>query len=318
MARGRAHAATTEQPVLEPRARTPQRLLTTLLGDYWLDSGAMVPSAAWVELIMEFGTTSAATRAALARSTRRDLLRTEKRGRNTFYAVTRPTRDRLREGARRILTFGRHSEEWDGQWTVVAFSLPEADRSLRHALTSRLRWIGLAPLYDGLWVSPRVPAATARAALAELDVQTATVLRADEPDAAGGLRPMLAAWSLERIHESYEAFLGAHAGLLAAVRTGAIDPAEALIARTTVMDEFRRFHRMDPNIPEGRMPAGWLRKDAVGMFTELYDSLGPPALARVREIIAAHSPEAAASIDLHTVADAERWGAVSLEPAVEA
>ena len=39
---------------------------------------------------------------------------------------------------------------------LVAFSIPEQNRAARDSLRKQLRWLGFAPLYDGLWVSPAI------------------------------------------------------------------------------------------------------------------------------------------------------------------
>ncbi|WP_326709836.1 MULTISPECIES: hypothetical protein [unclassified Streptomyces] len=36
---------------------------------------------------------------------------------------------------------------------MAAFSIPEQQRHVRHRVRSYLRWLGFAPLFDGLWVS---------------------------------------------------------------------------------------------------------------------------------------------------------------------
>lgn len=66
----------------------PQRLLITLLGDYWYDHGEHIPSAALVQLLAEFGVSDAGSRAALSRLARRGLLVSSKSGRRTFYGLS--------------------------------------------------------------------------------------------------------------------------------------------------------------------------------------------------------------------------------------
>ncbi|MEO3842923.1 hypothetical protein [Streptomyces sp. B22F1] len=59
----------------------------------------------------------------------------------------------LRDGLRK-LEAEVVDREWDGRWTLLAFSVPETRRADRHALRTRLGWAGFAPLRSGLWVSP--------------------------------------------------------------------------------------------------------------------------------------------------------------------
>ncbi len=141
-------------------AQRPPRLLLTLLGDYWWRRTESLPSAALVALLAEFGVSDSAARAALSRLTRNQLLVTSKSGRRTVVRLSARAAEILDEGGRHIFSFGRTVEPWDGMWSLVAFSIPEHNRAARDALRKQLRWLGFAPLYDGLsWHhhSHRVP-----------------------------------------------------------------------------------------------------------------------------------------------------------------
>ena len=149
------------EPWMSPgaTAQRPPRLLLTLLGDYWWQRTEPLPSAAIVALLAEFGVSDSAARAALSRLTRNGLLVTSKSGRRTFSRLSSRAATILDDGARRIFSFGAANQPWDGMWSLVAFSIPEDNRAARDALRKQLRWRGFAPLYDGLWVSPRDHAA---------------------------------------------------------------------------------------------------------------------------------------------------------------
>jgi hypothetical protein len=122
----------------------------------------------------------------VSRLTRRGLLATSRYGRNTYYGLTGRAVRVLEAGRRRIMSFGECSGDWDGRWTVAAFSLPEERRDLRHALRVQLRWLGFGPLYDGMWVSPRASAGETREMLDTFKITNATVLRAREPGGSAG------------------------------------------------------------------------------------------------------------------------------------
>ena len=68
---------------------------------------------------------------------------------------------------------------------------------------------------------------------------------------------------------------------------------EALIARTRVMDEWRAFPGLDPDLPAELLPSAWPRAPARELFIGCYDLLGPLAAWRVRQIITRYSPELA-------------------------
>src|SRR5436305_4241708 len=156
----------------------PPRLLLTLLGDYWWRRTEPLPSAALVALLAEFGVSDSAARAALSRLTRNQLLVTAKSGRRTVVRLSGRAARILDDGGRQIFSFGQTSQPWDGMWSLVAFSIPERHRAARDSLRKQLRWLGFAPLYDGLWVAPRDRTAEVITQLAELGITTATAFRA--------------------------------------------------------------------------------------------------------------------------------------------
>ncbi|MCX7523291.1 PaaX family transcriptional regulator [Microbacterium sp. STN6] len=279
----------------------PQHLLLTLLGDYWMSDGAIVPSGALVDLLSEFGITQTGARAALSRLSKRGLLSSNKEGRRTFYRLTEHARHVLTTGLERIVSFGADPQPWDGQWTCVAFSVPEQQRTRRHQLRVRLRWLGFAPLYDGVWVSPRSRAGEATSVLEELSVGAATVLVG--PELASGTeygRP-IDAWDLSGVREQYLAFIERMRPIRSRLAAGDVSGSEALQARTRVMDEWRWMPNADPELPDELLPREWPRADARALFRSVYDGLGEPAAARVREIVSCHAPEFAEHVSAHTV-----------------
>lgn len=278
-----------------PRVQTganPQHLIVTLLGDYWSGRKEHLPSAVLVALANEFDITSTSARAALSRLARRGLLDSTKAGRRTFYGLTPRAEQVLDEGFRRIVTFGLDEAPWDESWVVVIFSVPEDQRDVRHVLRTRLRWLGFAPLYDGSWVSPRADPAGATALLDELGVASATVLVARVAHALNGGDP-LSAWDLDALRTSYDEFIATFEPLLERAGRGQVDAAEALVARTHVMDVWRQFPSLDPELPEAALPGGWPRRRAQQIFADVYDALGPLAVLRVQQILAGHAPELA-------------------------
>jgi phenylacetic acid degradation operon negative regulatory protein len=302
-----------------PVAQRPPRLLLTLLGDYWWQRTEPLPSAVIVALLAEFGVSDSAARAALSRLTRNGLLVTSRSGRRTFVRLSSHAADVLDDGARRIFSFGAGGTPWDGMWSLVAFSIPEQHRSARDELRKALRWLGFAPLYDGLWVSPRDHADDVIGRLSDLGITTATAFRATalpavtvapaDPDVdgatgmAGAISDIPArAWDLAGLRDRYQEFT-AYASLLRdQTQADEISTADALVARTRVMNEWRAFPAMDPDLPDELLPQAWPRAAARELFIACYDLLGPLAARRVRQIICRYSPDLAVRAAYHSSA----------------
>ncbi len=281
-------------------AQRPPRLLLTLLGDYWWQQTEPLPSAALVALLAEFGVSDSAARAALSRLTRNRLLVTSKSGRRTFVRLSGRAARILDEGARRIFSFGGTTWPWDGEWSLVAFSIPEHNRSARDALRKQLRWLGFAPLYDGVWVSPRDHATEVVQRLTELGITTATAFRATTAPGISLEGLPQRAWDLENLQAKYDHFITSAAALRDRILAGQVSPVAGLVARTQVMDEWRAFPGLDPDLPNELLPAAWPRSAARELFITTYDLLGPLAAHRVRQIIARYAPELATAVAYHS------------------
>ena len=277
----------------------PQHLLLTLLGDYFLDATEHIPSASLVSLLGEFGITSAGSRAALSRLSRRGLLSSAKTGRHTAYRLTEKAAAVLRGAAIHILRFGAVERPWAGLWTVVAFSVPEEERQLRPALRARLRWLGFGPLYDGLWISPHPPTAEIEQVLRELDIRASTVFVGEILERAGGAAPV-AAWDLDQLRRVYTDFIGEFGPLRQRVLAGEVGAAEGLVARTLIMDRWRPMPNLDPELPRALLPGDWPRGAARRVFVDIYDGLGALAELRVRQILAECPGPAAPLASHHT------------------
>jgi phenylacetic acid degradation operon negative regulatory protein len=276
--------------MVEPTAERTSQLLTTLLGDYWFTAGARgdhIPSAALAAVLAEFGVGAEATRAALSRSSRRGRLEGARTGRTTAYRLAPAVRDRALVLSRRLMGFGAEPVAWDGMWTCVAFSVPESDRPRRLALRRRLRALGFGALFDGLWISPRAPVDEVDAALRELDIADAAVLRVTEVPRDGGA-DLLSAWDLDTLRERYDAFVALLGRVAPRLAAGEIGSAEALITRTEVLAAWRDLVAADPALPDELLPDDWPLPAARRAFVAVYDDLGPLAEARVRQLIAPH------------------------------
>jgi len=291
-----------------PRAQvgpSPQHLLATVLGEYLDSSDADLPSAAVVAVLREFDITEASARAALSRLTKRGLVAARRRGRPAVYHLTPQAIARHRSRMNQFLTFGERPPEWTGDWTVVTFSLPESrqarqpGQAQRHDVRRTLGALGFVRLYDSVWIKPGRDLAGANEAMREVlgdnRHERWSVMRARFDDEAGPHGPT-AAYDLEGLAAAYSTFIDRYAPLLAPIRDGTVSAAEALVARTSLMDAWRTFADSDPDLPEHLLPAPWPRRAAREVFLEIHSALGPLAEARLIEIARPHWPEAASWI----------------------
>lgn len=65
-----------------------------------------------------------------------------------------------RGGSKKVLEYNidemklKHPRRWDGKWHIVMFDIPEHKKIARHALSRKVRELGLYPLQKSVLVSP--------------------------------------------------------------------------------------------------------------------------------------------------------------------
>jgi len=232
------------------------------------------------------------------------VLEASRHGRHSSYRLTEAAAAHLAAGGRWVVASTGRAHPWDGQWTLVAFSLPQDGSVQRRALRGQLRWLGYAPLYDALWISPHGLTDKAKAQLKQLTLGTMTVFRSRQVElGASTTRDPLEAWDIAAIAHEYETFILRWNSALPGIRSGKLRGAEAVRARTEIMDTYRRFAILDPQLPIRLLPAGWLREPAAGVFAAVYDGLADAAQEHVRAVAARFTDQPPRGIKAHTVAD---------------
>lgn len=227
-----------------------------------------------IELLGLLGVSSQAARSTLSRMSKQGWLKPQRRGRNSLYALTPKGRRLLEEGAQRI--FEPRRQEWDGQWRVVVYSLPERKRDLRETIRRRLSWLGFGPLAPGMWVSPHDRHTELGALLDDLHARRYVqcfVGRWLSDLSCGDL--VARCWNLGDLNQRYAAFLRKWEPELQSceerLSTGnALRPDDCFVRRFWIIHEYSTFPRSDPNLPAELLPEGWLGDRATLVFREYH------------------------------------------------
>lgn len=266
----------------------PQYLLVTLFGDFWPGLVVDLPSAGLVALLLEFDVTPSGARSALSRLSARGVIEASKIGRNTFY---RPSEDVVSVGIRslpRIFEFASEDDgaEWDGTWTLVAFSIPEEQRHLRSPLRSKLRWHRYAPLQDGVWISAGAPTDDLLRDVEEIPDEYLTVFNSTAiPAGTVRARGPVDVDEMQSLGTEYEDFIDEYGAILERANRGLVSPRQAFLDRVRLMSSWRGFYRADPRLPKPLLPESWRRREAGEVFLATYQALGPLAEFHARQLL---------------------------------
>ena len=238
------------------------------------------------------GVEEKAARQALNRMGADGWIDSERAGRRVRWSPTEHGRTLLTEGAERIYSFGRDRESWDGRWLVLLVSVPEPQRDLRHRLRNGLTWAGLGSPAPGVWISPHPNReAEAKQVVADLGLDAAAFSFSGPFAGVGSERDMVEqAWHLGELAEAYEEFVAAFAPAhpdAPPALTSATAADEPLFAQIRLVDAWRRFPRLDPQLPQDLLPPNWIGLRAAKVFDDLHLQWQAPALRRWTELSAA-------------------------------
>ena len=255
----------------ESGAASARSLLLTVLGEFVLPRNAPAWTGALVAALAEVGVEEKAARQALSRVAAEGVLTAEREGRRVRWRLTPGGHRLLAQGAERIYGFGRRIEDWDGRWLVVAVSVPETHRQLRHRLRTRLTWAGLGSPMPGLWVTPDVDKEKEVAAvIQELGVD-AFSFTGPFGEVGDPQRVVAQAWALDDVGDRYASFLE-EVGTRRA-RT----PVEAFCAQVQLVQDWRRFPFLDPGLPPSLLPDTWPGPAAAQLFHRRHEEWHGPA-----------------------------------------
>jgi len=252
------------------RTRKPAQLLLALFGELVVDrTEEPVPATLIIDVLDGAGVAAPTTRATLNRMAHRDLFAPVRRGREIGYRLTSSGVEVLREASGRV-NRDRPFEPQGTGWTLVTFSLPEGQRTLRHRLRASLTWAGFAPLRDGLWVAPG--AVDLAAALGpihdELPHNTVTAFRAHELPGFEMSESVEAAWEIERIRAEHLNFIEEWR---APIAPDCVTP--ALTIRTSLVADWLALLRLDPGLPPQHLGQDWPADRSLATFRQQRDDV---------------------------------------------
>ncbi len=241
-------------------------LLLTVLGEFVHPRGRAVWTSTLLEAMAALGIEEKSARQALARTASEGLLTSSREGRRVRWSLTTHGESLLREGTERIYGFLRSSHPWDGRWLVLTVSLPETQRALRHQLRTRLTWLGLGSPSPGLWVTPDAGHLDeVRRAVADLDLAAHSFAWVGPATGIGDERRLLEdAWDLAVVEDLYRAFLRRFE------KRRAESGAGSFVAQVELVQEWRRFPFLDPDLPRELLDHDWSGLRAATVFHDLH------------------------------------------------
>lgn len=248
-------------------ASSARSLLLTVLGEFALPRREPVWTSTVLAALAAVGVEPSASRQALARTSAETLLVSQRHGRRTAWTLTAEGQALLEAGTTRIYSFMRQPHNWDGAWMILSIPIPESQRKLRHRLRTQLTWLGLGSPTSGLWVSPSTEKlGEVQRVIDDLGLTAqslAWVGPAAGRDDQGRL--VTAAWDLADVEEQYLAFVDEFENRRAE------STSEAFAAQVELVQQWRRFPFIDPDLPRELLDHDWPGHRAAALFHDRHE-----------------------------------------------
>jgi phenylacetic acid degradation operon negative regulatory protein len=264
------------------RSRQPKQLLLAFFGEHVVDDApGPIRASVLIGVLEGAGVAAGATRATLDRLVQTGILDRSKSGREILFSLTAHGVAVLREATERV----RGPRPFDPQgtgWTLVTFTIPEGQRTLRHRLRSTLTWEGFAPLRDGLWLAPgEVDLAGSLEPLCR-DLPANTVIAFHARELAGFpiADSVRAAWDIEAIRREHLAFIEMWDDPAAASQAPS-----ALTVRMMLVADWLALLRADPRLPREFMDAQWPAGRSTQVYRRMHERLAEASAAEFAALV---------------------------------
>jgi phenylacetic acid degradation operon negative regulatory protein len=264
-------------------AETPRSLVLNLFGDYLRYAGGEVKLGELTELMVAFGVEPATIRVSMSRLKKEGWFTTRRDGRETVYGLSDHMLDVLIQGRARI--FRRREEPWAGRWTMVIYQVPESERAVREQLRKQLAWTGFGQLSPSTWLAPHDLSREATELASDYEMARMDIPWCGSDDAEAARDLAARCWDLDSLGRDYRTFLNTYAHLDNERGNSSKAGQQALVERTRITDDFRRFPFRDPELPHELQPEDWPGPAAFSLFGRVHEQLRPQANAYVESVI---------------------------------
>lgn len=250
----------------EVGSASARSLLLTILGEFALPRMEPVWTATILDALALQDVEERAARQALARASAEGVITSSRHGRRSAWELTESGTELLTEGTERIYGFMRSETAWDGRWLTLTVSIPDTQRKLRHTLRTRFTWLGLGSPQSGVWVTPDTGKADGvRRVIDDLGLGRQTFAWIGESAEIGDEKTLVAsAWNLADVEGRYIDFIDAFAARKVKSAT------DAFVAQVQLVQEWRRFPFLDPDLPRKLLDHEWPGPRAADMFHDCH------------------------------------------------
>ncbi|EMY33153.1 transcriptional regulator, PaaX-like protein family [Arthrobacter crystallopoietes BAB-32] len=279
---------------MPPRTQRPlhQQLVVTLYGLYGGKTGGSFRVAALVAMLADLGIDEQAARSTVSRLKSKGILLSQRDDGVARYALSGDVLDIFDSDDKPI--FAPERSKPGDPWSLVVFSVPEAERNRRYELRAELTSLGFGFVAAGVAIAPSTAMDQAMKRLAERGLDRYAEYFSGDYLKCGDIRGQVSQWwDLELLDRQYSDFIDSYEALArpwqeraqAGQPLSAADRLDAFRTYVPMLTLWRKFPYRDPNLPLEYLPAGWQAPRAKQAFLTLHGILRAPAEAHADDLL---------------------------------
>ncbi len=189
---------------------------------------------------------------------------------NSFYQLREkgwldPDWKLTKEGWKRLKSvLPQHKEpsDWEGNWYIINFDIPEIYRRKRDAFREKLKKLGFGRLQNSIWISPVNYLANIESLVEFHDMERWVIPSVTDKLGREDSQELVdRVWHLEKINERYKKFVSKYKKLL---RTEDLRP-----DKFSLQMEYSCILKDDPQLPEDLLPDDWQGEKAHKLYQKL-------------------------------------------------
>jgi len=262
---------------VKPRAGP---LIITVFGDTIAPRGGSIWLGSLINLMQPLGLSERLVRTGVYRLAREKWLKAQQTGRRSFYTITPEGLGSFTDADARI--YAAHPVPWDGKWVMVQ-TLPDAAPLARKKTRNLLTWHGFGQLSPTMMIKPGSDTDNVNQVLKSVGLTSSSIVFASDLDNNANTQAIVSnGWNLQELSSAYQRLMAcfADAGDLALKK-----PADAFVARTLLIHQYRRILLKDPQLPDELLPTGWNGEKARKLVSQAYHNLTPTADLFITEMM---------------------------------
>jgi phenylacetic acid degradation operon negative regulatory protein len=261
-------------------------MLLTLLGEFVRPTGEAVWTASLLYVLTGLGVSQPAARQAISRAADSGWIEGRKLGRGVLWRLTDTGATLIDDITQRVMSLSNPPETWDRRCLILAVSVPQEKKAVRRRLYRQLGWAGYGSPAPGLWASPHADRLDeTQALIRELGLQASVISFVGTTVQVGLTDQQIVerAWNLHAVAARY-------AEVLEAFEHAQPEPGDDLLFTfLALVDEWRKFPYMDPQLPHDLLP-DWIGRRAAGTFLDLRRRWARAARTRWAEVVEQTAP----------------------------